>query len=488
MNLTLEVVEVIDPLEEPVQTGGERRVFEAHGGTIGRRADNSWVLPAASVSSHHARITCQDGVFSIEDTSLNGVFINSAEDPLGSGRSHVLASGDHIVIGPYKIRVSIVSLAVPDDDPFAPLGDRPPPLPSDRPADLILAQGARPGEEADPLKALNLDLAPRPDRGGPSVDDLKRGSPLDDHYTPPAPRGLAEPAVPPAEGGWIPDSYDPLAPDDSSRRPVLGSPVSEPATPVKSHAPPPESAPEPAPSRKSWAAPQKGSAPSPPGPRAANPKGGVSDDSGLAAVLAGAGLGDVEVTPELARDFGRILRVVVSGVMDVLRARQHVKDEFKMEQTRLGSLANNPLKFSVDADDALYNLLVRRSAAYLAPVEAFEDAFDGLRDHQMAVLEGMQAAFQSMLADFHPDRLEEEFDRQLKTTALLRRLNKFRYWSLYRDRLQAMTEDPERSFRTLFGERFAQAFDEQLERLKKQRRQRNAADPSEHSPGGPRAR
>ena len=205
-------------------------------------------------------------------------------------------------------------------------------------------------------------------------------------------------------------------------------------------------------------------------------------------MLAGAGLGDVEVTPELARDFGRILRVVVSGVMDVLRARQHVKDEFKMEQTRLGSLANNPLKFSVDADDALYNLLVRRSAAYLAPVEAFEDAFDGLRDHQMAVLEGMQAAFQSMLADFHPDRLEEEFDRQLKTTALLRRLNKFRYWSLYRDRLQAMTEDPERSFRTLFGERFAQAFDEQLERLKKQRRQRNAADPSEHSPGGPRAR
>jgi hypothetical protein len=41
----------------------------------------------------------------------------------------------------------------------------------------------------------------------------------------------------------------------------------------------------------------------------------------LQAVLLGAGLENIDVTPELARSFGEILRVVVAGLIDVLRAR-----------------------------------------------------------------------------------------------------------------------------------------------------------------------
>ena len=51
---------------------------------------------------------------------------------------------------------------------------------------------------------------------------------------------------------------------------------------------------------------------------------------------------------------------------------------------------NNPLKFSANVDDALHNLLVKRNAAYLAPVEAFADAFEDLRNHQIAMLAGMR--------------------------------------------------------------------------------------------------
>jgi len=186
----------------------------------------------------------------------------------------------------------------------------------------------------------------------------------------------------------------------------------------------------------------------------------------LAAMLAGAGLVGVPVTPELARNFGRILRVVVSGVMDVLQARQQIKEEFRMDMTHFRPADNNPLKFSANVDDALHNLLVKRNAAYLAPVEAFADAFEDLRNHQIAMLAGMRTAFESMLAEFDPDRLQDQFNRQPSRGALLRVPAQLRYWDLYRDKCRDMVKDPEASFRNLFGEEFARAYEEQLERLK----------------------
>ena len=78
-----------------------------------------------------------------------------------------------------------------------------------------------------------------------------------------------------------------------------------------------------------------------------------------------------------------------------------------MEMTHFRPADNNPLKFSANVDDALHNLLVKRNAAYLGPVDAFEDAFDDLRNHQLAMLAGMRVAFDSLLAEFDPDRLRE---------------------------------------------------------------------------------
>src|SRR4029453_1012234 len=87
--------------------------------------------------------------------------------------------------------------------------------------------------------------------------------------------------------------------------------------------------------------------------------GDVVGASDLADMLAGAGLERALVTPELARSFGEILRVVVSGVMDVLQARQQIKEEFRMRMTHFRPADNNPLKFSANVDDALHNLLVK---------------------------------------------------------------------------------------------------------------------------------
>jgi type VI secretion system FHA domain protein len=276
--------------------------------------------------------------------------------------------------------------------------------------------------------------------------------------------------VPRAEAISIPHDYNPLAPDSGSF-PLPSAPPGPPPRPrpanrpVEEQATPPALAPAPTAPRAERPVPVRDPAPVATGTD--HPSAGD-----FAAVLEGAGLDPAAVTPELARTFGQILRVVVSGVMDVMRSRQEIKDEFRMRATRFRSAENNPLKFSANVDDALHNLLVKRNPAYLTAVEAFDDAFADLRNHQIAMLAGMRVAFEAMLSEFDPDRLQQEFDRQPSKGLMPAKL---RYWDLYRERRHDIVRDPEESFRRLFGEQFARAYEEQLKQLKA--RERRAGEP-----------
>ena len=169
------------------------------------------------------------------------------------------------------------------------------------------------------------------------------------------------------------------------------------------------------------------------------------------------------MTPDLARSFGKILRIVVSGVMDLLEARREVREVTGRAVTRVGPKDNNPLKFSVNVDDALHNLLVKRSAAFLDPVTAFEAAFADVKCDQLAMLAGMRAAYESMLAQFDPKRLQNQFEGQVKGSILPAKL---RYWELYVERYQALVKDPEAGYNKLFGKEFATAYEQQFMRLK----------------------
>jgi type VI secretion system FHA domain protein len=479
-----------------------QQVFDNAGGTIGRSAENQWVLAHPYVSGRHARIRYEQGRFTIEDLkSSNGVFINSLEKRLPLGEQHALESGDTIFIDPFEIRVSIADRRETPasssldpfliDDPFAPSAPAAPRAPAapaaappSRPASEPLT-----GEGVDPLRLLGLDQPAVSPRHVPRAADLAGGSPLRDHYRPPeAPAAPPEASTAPPERtpreGLIPDDYNPLLSEDSGStalpaRPVPPSPrmtdapVSRPparrgraADPPAASARAPSLPPVPQ-SAPPVAAPSGGGGAPQPGDPAAGRAQGALD---LAEMLAGAGLDPAVVTPELTRTFGRILQVVVTGVMDALKARQRVKDEFGMRLTMFRPADNNPLKFSANVEDALHNLLVKRNAAYLGPVEAFEDAFADIRNHQMAMLAGMRQAFETMLAAFDPDRIEGEFERQMKRNALLSMPGKLRYWDLYREKFGDMVKDPEASFAELFGDEFARAYEEQLERLKAHRR------------------
>jgi type VI secretion system FHA domain protein len=268
------------------------------------------------------------------------------------------------------------------------------------------------------------------------------------------------------------DSLDDLFEDRPTPRPVSPSPV------IQSHEPDPSRDPFPLPRPSASSRPvippdwddRSSIGPSPIDPTPTPTPSPAAGSDVLHSVLVGAGLENVAVTPELARNFGQIFRVVVDGVMKLLQARQELKREFRLDQTMFRPADNNPLKFSTSVEDALHNLLVKRVAGYLPPVDAFDDAFEDIRNHQVAMLAGLRVAFDAMLEQFNPARLQEEFDRQTKKAALVSMPAKLRYWDQYSAKFHDMVRDSEACYSKLFGDEFARAYEEQLSRLKGQTR------------------
>ncbi|MGH8277379.1 MAG: type VI secretion system-associated FHA domain protein, partial [Steroidobacteraceae bacterium] len=86
-------------------------VFAVDGGTIGRSADNDWVLPdpLRYVSAHHARVEFRNGRFYLQDVSTNGVFVNDDTEPLArrGPEGYALCNGDVVRVGAYPIVVAL---------------------------------------------------------------------------------------------------------------------------------------------------------------------------------------------------------------------------------------------------------------------------------------------------------------------------------------------------------------------------------------------
>lgn len=335
MILTLQVVG-----ERAQDLGAEsRKVFKAMGGTIGRYPDNDWIFPDPYVSGRHALIRYVNGEYFIEDTSTNGVFINSLDNRLPKAQVQPLHDGDRLYIDAYEIEVSI-----------------------------------------------------REDAATKSRGDL---------------RALL------AEGLAPPSGRTSGAPTGSQ------NPASEAVTRGR-----------------------------------------------FDAMLQAAGLEGLDANRDAAQVLGQLLRLALGGIMEMLQARERMKDELRLPPAAFKKAHNNPLEFSANVDEAFDHLLLKRNPAYLSPIEALEDALHDLRDHHDASLAAMRVAFEALLARFEPDRLEEAFDRQLKKGSIFGVPAKLRYWDLYRERYTGSVTNAEAAFRDLFAEEFARTYEEQRARRK----------------------
>ncbi len=166
---------------------------------------------------------------------------------------------------------------------------------------------------------------------------------------------------------------------------------------------------------------------------------------------------------------GRMLRLCIGGLLEVLRARAKVKGELDLEQTGVKPGENNPLKFAPDVDQALDALLFYRGIQYLPPMDALEEAYIDLRAHERALVAAMKTAFDEQLASFDPEKLEAKFDRGLRRGALKGLSNPAKYWDLYREHYDLAQKRAERSFDEVTARVFAEAYTKEIKRLAKLR-------------------
>jgi type VI secretion system protein ImpI len=418
------------------QAGASRRFrFTASGGSIGRAQGGAshWTLPDGMVSSLHAVVSFEAGSFHIEDRkSTNGVKLNGVAIPVGV--PHPLRDGDVLRIDPYTIRASIGAsprVALPS-------------------VDAALTSGQI-------LEQFSGSWSPPP----PPAEQPRLDQAIADHdfVATPLPVEAPRSGAAAASSSPIPRGYNPA---DSMF--VTAEPPERPSVPVRATPPPssPKSeSPSPRPS-KHHEAPVPTPQGAPPGPAARR-------DAALADLLAAAGIPDVPITPGLASEIGTILGIVAQGLVEVLKTRQEVKAEFDVEQTVPRLERNNPFKLARHGTQALEALFAKRHAAFLDPVDAFRDSFDDLRRHHVAMSAGIRAAFEAMLAEFSPDRLEQRFSRR-SSGAILPLPAKVRHWDAYRERFDDLVnDDADEVFRRLFGDAFSEAYTSQLKSLKVRR-------------------
>jgi type VI secretion system protein ImpI len=428
MNLVLEIV----ACEGQTPEGELRKVFGVEGGRIGRASDCDWVLPSPYISRYHATICCIDGVFCIVGTGGNGVALNDAQVALPQLEHRALQDGDRIFIDEYEIAVGIsggggADVAAAAESAIAQTGqiDFAATTPS-----LRTAFGL------DPQRKLTPDVLAGERRAPVQNAAWNHSSGLADHFAPPRVGPVAA-----------------ALPEDWDRTHLPGLEKGVPEASASSEAAPEVSV--------SLAATSSEAA----------RRSTVASSNGAfdpTAFLRGAGIEPDSLSPEMAATLGCMLRSMVQGLIEALNTRADFRNQFRLPVTRVKTSENNPLKFAVDADDALASLLRKRADRYLGPLAAVEDGFDDIRTHHLAMVIGMRAGFESVLNRFDPKTLAKEFDRRARRNALWPMPAGMRYWRQYVDLFEALTGDAESAFQRLFGEDFAQAYERHLEVARRQ--------------------
>lgn len=441
-------------------TLGDRstHIFGEIGGTLGRSASCDWILPDErnTLSARHARISHNGRGFVVTDTSTNGVYLNAVDAPLGRDQSAPLSNGDTIYIADY-----IISVAILREEPA------PAPMPVSMPA-----------ASAPPVPAAPPPLQPIPVLAPAIPMGLELSAPAP---VMPASIPAAAPRQPTQIPGLIPDDFDfsDLAPARPQATPT--PPAAMPAPAVPSPAPvmamPPVApvAPQPAPAaavdplallrQRAMAraasidlTPQEPGAPPRPMADVALPGGSSASSSGDAAAFwSGIGIDPARIPPEtrarLLEELGGALRQAAGGLVSMLSARKSMKDEFRLDQTRLAPQENNPFKFFSHGDEALRRVVVEGAPGFLPLDMAVKQCFADMHAHEVALASAMQTSIRELLDRLAPAKLESEAEPGL----LGRKPDRSRLWERYAELHGELAGDLDGTIRTLVSDELARA-------------------------------
>ncbi|CRM85675.1 MULTISPECIES: type VI secretion system-associated FHA domain protein TagH [Pseudomonas] len=415
---------------------------------IGRSSENDWILPDPErlVSSQHCVIQYKDGRYYLTDNSTNGVELVKAGVRMRRGNSEPLQDGELIRIGDYEIQARIdFNVQAVESQPFA--GDSPnsfeallgavvsTPTPIPAPVIAPQFQGA---SSMDTLPDLFDFLSPTA-VPPPTVADHV---PSEQHdFRPPTPVTVPVVEKPVVSGSVIPEDWDLLG---DAPAPVVSAPPTPPPAPAIQ--PPPVVEP-------------------------VLPVADSQQPDLLQAFLRGAGLDQLSLDKTQAQaqmeSIGRSYRLMVEGLIDVLRARASLKGEFRMQQTMIQPAENNPLKFAPNADEALLLLLRHGNQAFMAPDLAVRDSFNDLRAHQLAVMAGVEAAIKHLLSRFEPAQLEERMGKPGGLSSIFNGSRQAQYWQQFTELYSNISREAQEDFQDLFGREFSRAYEEHSARQRR---------------------
>ncbi|PRA32073.1 type VI secretion system-associated FHA domain protein TagH [Pseudomonas poae] len=403
---------------------------------IGRSSDNDWVLPDPErlVSSQHCVIQYKDGRYYLTDNSTNGVELVNAGIRMRRGNSELLQNGELIRIGDYEIQAridfnvqAVDSQAFSGDSPnsfealMGAVASPPPPQP-------VIAPQFQGASSMDTLPDLFDFLSPT---AVPPATVADHVPPEQHDFRPPTPVVAEKPVV---SASVIPEDWD-----------LFGD---APAAPVPAPPPPPAPVVQPPPVAEAQSQPDL-----------------------LQAFLRGAGLDHLRLDAVQAEaqmeNIGRSYRLMVEGLIDVLRARASLKGEFRMQQTMIQPAENNPLKFAPNAEEALLLLLRHGNQAFMAPDAAVRDSFNDLRAHQLAVMAGVEAAIKHLLTRFEPAQLEERMGKPGGLSSIFNGSRQAQYWQQFTELYSNISREAQEDFQDLFGREFSRAYEEHSARQRR---------------------
>jgi type VI secretion system protein len=399
-------------------------VFTVAGGTIGRSADNDWVLPdpIRYVSAHHARVQFRNGRYYLQDVSTNGVFVNDDPEPLGRKipEGYALRNGDVLRIGDYQI---VAALEAEVEQPRQETGANA--VPTSIHALRTLGRSA----QTDIGAMLNLDDLLVPD--SPTGEELLPVNAYGQAVAPAPVRALASAPRP------VPNT-DPD--DDSLARRVerLAKAARRDITNGVNNAP-------------------------------NTPNGAQLFDvsTGLQVFCRGAGIDADKLSAEAQTRFlhlaGQLFREALVGFRDLDRSRNESRNRFRIELPPPEADDPRPSLARSTVEDLLFTLFTRHELRSLDAVQWLRETIAEAKTHEAATAQATRAAFIEFLDRLDPAELEARFERAARR-GKARPADKEQYWEMFTAFYRNLIEMPADHLPHTFVEAFAAAYREYLKK------------------------
>lgn len=408
-------------------------VFSVEGGTIGRSADNDWVLPDPSryVSAHHARVQFREGHFYLQDVSTNGVYVNDEMEPLAKRGSsgYRLSNGDMLRMGEYHIVA-----AVDGGKAQAPQMEEEP-LAAAVPTSI---QALR------PLKRFDRDI------GAPiNLEDLLLPSEDPEAALPVNAYGQA---VTSGSVRALVRTLDPLPP----LRPAAREPEAE------SYPAAPPAAPADAPSTESNSQ-RLARLAEAVGREPKNPIALEDMRSGLEAFCRGAGIAPESLPADaqgrLLHLAGRLFREAFVGFKDLERTRSDTRNRYRIETPALDADDPRPSLAQLSVEDLMIALFLKHEGRRLDSVQWLRETIGESKVHEQACAQATRSAFVEFLDRLDPAELEARFERAARR-GKARAADKAQYWELFTTFYRNLIEMPADHLPHTFVEAFGAAYRE----------------------------